>query len=126
MVGSFKEREHQEVDQFFLRRLGKQCGPIRQRGTGKERNRNQAEENLIIEHDLLKTLMNNIPDSVYFKDEQNKFILVNKAKADHSNVSQEEMINKTDFDFLPEDQAKRILDDDNHIMQSGHPIINKL
>ncbi len=88
--------------------------------------RNQAEENLIKEHDLLKTLLNNIPDSVYFKDEQNKFILVNKAKADHSNVSQEEMINKTDFDFLPEEQAKRIFDDDNHIIQSGHPIINKL
>ena len=88
--------------------------------------RNQAEKKLITEHDLLKTLMDNIPDSLYFKDEQNRFILVNKAKAEHSNVSQEEMINKTDFDFLPEDQAKRILDDDNNIMQSGHPIINKI
>ena len=36
------------------------------------------------------------------------------------------MANKTDFDFLPEDQARKIFDDDNNIMQSGQPIINKL
>lgn len=88
--------------------------------------RNRTEKRRILEHDLLKTLMDNIPDSVYFKDEQNRFILVNKAKAMHSNVSPEDMIGKTDFDFLPEDLARQIFDDDNNIMQSGQPIINKL
>ena len=88
--------------------------------------RNETEQRRIREHELLKTLIDTIPDSVYFKDEQNRLVLVNKAKAEHSNVSPEEMVNKTDFDFLPEDQARKIFDDDNNIMQSGQPIINKL
>ncbi len=78
------------------------------------------------EHELLKTLLDTIPDSVYFKDEKNRFILVNKAKAQHSNVTPEEMVQKTDYDFLPEEQARQIFEDDNNIMQSGQPIINKL
>ena len=88
--------------------------------------RNEAELKRTWEHELLKTLMDNIPDSVYFKDDQNRFILVNKAKAAHSNVTPEEMIGKTDFDFLPQEQAQRILDDENAIIRSGQGIINKL
>jgi len=87
--------------------------------------RNANEKKRIYEHGLLKTLMDNIPDSLYFKDEQSRFVLVNKAKASHSNVSPEEMIGKTDFNFLSEDQARKIFIDDQSIMQSGKPIINK-
>ena len=88
--------------------------------------RNEAEQKRAREHELLKTLMDNIPDSVYFKDDQNRFILVNKAKAAHSNVAPEQMIGKTDFDFYPHDQAQRIVDDENAIMRSGQAIINKM
>jgi PAS domain S-box-containing protein len=88
--------------------------------------RNEAEQKRTWEHELLKTLMDNVPDSVYFKDDQNRFILVNKAKATHSNVTPEEMMGKTDFDFLPREQAQRIVDDENAIMRSGQVIINKL
>ena len=87
--------------------------------------RNANEKKRIYEHGLLKTLMDNIPDSLYFKDEQSRFVLVNKAKASHSNVSPKEMIGKTDFDFLSEDQARKIFIDDRSTMQSGKPIINK-
>jgi PAS domain S-box-containing protein len=88
--------------------------------------RNEAELKRLWEHELLKTLMDNIPDSVYFKDDQNRFILVNKAKAAHSSVTPEEMIGKTDFDFLPQEQAQKIQDDENAIKRSGQGIINKL
>lgn len=88
--------------------------------------RNETEQKRITEHELLKTLMNNIPDSIYFKDEQSRFIMVNAAKAARSNISPEQMIGKTDFDFLPGEQAQRILDDENAIMRSGQPIMNKV
>jgi PAS domain S-box-containing protein len=88
--------------------------------------RNDAEKKRAREHELLKTLMDTIPDSVYFKDDQNRFILVNKAKAEHSNETPETMIGKTDFDYFPREQAQRIVDDENAIMRSGQPMINKL
>jgi len=89
-------------------------------------NRKQTETKLAREHELLQTLMDSIPDSVYFKDEENKFIMVNKAKASHSNVKPENMIGKTDFDFLPPDQAQKASADDEEIMRTGKFIINKI
>jgi len=88
--------------------------------------RKQAEIRLSREHGLLQTLMDSIPDSIYFKDSENKFVMVNKAKAAHSNVKSEEMIGKTDFDFLPEDQAKKAFEDDDEVMKTGKFIINKI
>jgi PAS domain S-box-containing protein len=88
--------------------------------------RKQTEIKLAREHELLQTLMDSIPDSIYFKDEQNKFIMVNKAKAAHSNVKPEEMIGKTDFDFFPDDQAKKAFEDDEEVMTTGKFIINKI
>jgi len=77
------------------------------------------------ERELLESLLDNIPDSVYFKDKNCKFIKVNKAKAEHSNVTPDKMLGKTDFDFLPEDEAKNIHQDDTNIMLTGEPMINK-
>ncbi len=85
-----------------------------------------TEKKLMLEHDLLDTLMNNIPDSIYFKDEENRFIMVNKAKAAHSGVTPDEMVGKTDFDFLSEEEARQASEDDTRIMQTGHPVINKV
>ncbi len=88
--------------------------------------RKQAEIKLATEHELLQTLMDNIPDSIYFKDEENRFIMVNKAKAAHSNVEPEDMVGKTDFDFLPEDEARRAFEDDKELVRTGKYIISKV
>jgi len=88
--------------------------------------RKQAEIKLAREHELLQTLMDNMPDSIYFKDEKNRFIMVNTAKAVRSNVAPEDMIGKTDFDFLPEEEARRAFEDDKEIMTKGKFIINKI
>ena len=87
--------------------------------------RKQAQIKLAREHSLIQTLMNYIPDSIYFKDEENRFIMVNKAKAEHSNVKPEDMVGKTDFDFLPEEQAKRAFEDDEKTKSTG-TVINKI
>lgn len=88
--------------------------------------RKQAEIKLAREHELLQTLMDNIPDSIYFKDEKNRFIMVNKAKAVRSDVIPEEMIGKTDFDFLSEEEARRSFEDDEEIIKTGKFIVNKI
>jgi PAS domain S-box-containing protein len=88
--------------------------------------RKQTEIKLAREHELLQTLMDSIPDSIYFKDEENKFVMVNKAKAARSNVKPEDMIGKTDFDFLPEEEARKVFEDDEEVMKTGKFIINKV
>ena len=114
-----------ELSSFFLVRKGNQIDNlvviIRDIS-----DRKQAEIKLAREHELLQTLMDNIPDSIYFKDENNCFIMVNKAKAVHSNVKPEDMVGKTDFNFLPDDQAKKAFEDDQEIFKTGKYIINKV
>jgi diguanylate cyclase (GGDEF)-like protein/PAS domain S-box-containing protein len=75
---------------------------------------------------LLQALMNNISDSIYFKDKENRFVMVNRAKAEHSGVTCKEMIGKTDFDFFPLEIAKQSFADDNLVMESGKSIIDRV
>ncbi|PKP55152.1 hypothetical protein CVT91_16425, partial [Candidatus Atribacteria bacterium HGW-Atribacteria-1] len=88
--------------------------------------RKKAIKALARERNLLHALMNNIADSVYFKDNKNRFVMVNKAKAEHSGVTPKNIIGKTDFDFLPKEIARQSFADDNYVMKSGRPLIDKI
>jgi len=88
--------------------------------------RKETEIKLAREHEFLQTLMNSVPDSIYFKDTENRFLKVNKAKAAHSNMQPEDMVGKTDFDFLPPEQARKAFEDDEEVMKTGKFIINKI
>ncbi len=86
----------------------------------------RAEESLAKEHNLLQTLMDNIPDGIYFKDTESRFIKVNKAQARHLRLTNpEEMINKSDFDYFSEEHARPAYEDEQEIMRSGEPIVGK-
>jgi PAS domain S-box-containing protein len=114
-----------EISSFFLVRKGNEIDNfvliIRD-----ITDRKQTEINLAREHELLQTLMDSIPDSIYFKDVENKFIMVNKAKASHRNVTPEEMIGKTDYDFMSHEQAEKAFQDDEDVLKTGKFIINKV
>ncbi len=84
------------------------------------------ENELAAKHNLLQDLLDNIPDCIYFKDKNNKFINVNNATAKFFNTTNKKMISKTDFDFLPEKEAQKNLQDDKRVMDTGKPIINKI
>jgi PAS domain S-box-containing protein len=88
--------------------------------------RRQAEIKLSREHELLQTLMDTIPDFIYFKNVDNRYVLVNKAKATHMGVTSDEMIGKTDFDFRPPDQARKNFEDDEEVINTGKFVINKV
>ena len=62
--------------------------------------RKQTEEALAQEHYLLHTLMDNVPDHIYFKDAKSRFTRINKAHADWFGLNYpHEAVGKTDYDF---------------------------
>jgi len=79
-----------------------------------------------LERNLLQSLLDNIPDAIYFKDDKNRIIRVNRFYAEGFKLAPEDIIGKTDFDFFPKDQAQRMFDDDTYILQTGKPIIGKI
>ncbi len=88
--------------------------------------RMESEQRQRLEHELFKTVLEHISDSAFFKDDQHRFILVNKTNALYGNIAPDELIGKTDFDFLSKEQAQRIQDDEDAIMRSGQAIVNKI
>lgn len=85
-----------------------------------------TEEALLAEQYLLNAFMDNTPDSIYFKDVESRLIRFNKAYARALNVDDERsVLGKTDFDFFTTEHAKAAFDDEQAIMRTGKPIINK-
>ena len=81
---------------------------------------------LSLERELLQNLLDNIPDAIYFKDDKNRIIRVNRFYAEGFKLSPEDIIGKTDFDFFPKDQANRMFEDDTYVLRTGKPIIGKI
>jgi two-component system sensor histidine kinase/response regulator len=75
---------------------------------------------------LFYTLINSMPDWIYIKDRESRFILSNQHMARSHGISgPEEMTGKTDFDYYPEELARSFYTDEQAIMKSGRPIVNK-
>ncbi len=76
--------------------------------------------------DFLQAFFDNVPDMIYFKDLQDRFVLVNKAHAAALNLTPEEVVGKTDMDFFPKELGEKYCADDNAVLKSGKPIIGKI
>ncbi len=86
----------------------------------------ETEAKLSLEKDFMQGLLDNIPDAIYFKDEYNRIIKVNKFYADGAGMNPKDILGKTDFDFFPYEQAKKMFEDDLHVLKTGKPIIGKI
>src|SRR5579859_6315317 len=76
---------------------------------------------------LLEALFENIPDRIYFKDTKSRFIKASKALALRLGLKNpNDAIGKTDYDFFPPEKAREFFEDEQKIIQSGQPLINKV
>ena len=87
--------------------------------------RKRAEEALALENSLMQALMNNLPDAIYFKDTESRFVRVSRHVHLRGIASSEDAIGKTDFDFFAEDHARPAYEDEQRIIRTGEPLIQK-
>ena len=85
----------------------------------------EAREALRRESALLHALMDNIPDAIYFKDTEGRFTRVNSHAPYRGNKAPEEVVGKTDFDFFVEEHARAAYEDEQRVMRTGVPIVDK-
>jgi PAS domain S-box-containing protein len=87
--------------------------------------RKRGEEVLEGERNLLRTLIDNLPDHIYAKDVKGRFTLGNIAVARHMGATTpDELIGKSDFDFYPSDLAAQFYADEQALIQSGESVLD--
>lgn len=75
---------------------------------------------------LLHTLMDHLPDNIYFKDTQSRFVRVNRSMAQYIGLSHpEDLVGKTDYDAFAEAHARTAYEDEQRIIETGEPLIDK-
>ncbi|MDB6155840.1 MAG: putative sensor protein [Chthoniobacteraceae bacterium] len=88
--------------------------------------RADSERCLEQERALLRNVIDNLPDSIYVKDLEGRYLLDNQAHMRQIGAkSLEEVIGKTGIDFFPAHTAAAFQADDERVMRTGRPIINR-
>jgi PAS domain S-box-containing protein len=79
------------------------------------------------ERNLLRTLIDHLPDPVTIKDFEGRYLLNNRAHLKVIGVeSQEEAIGKTSYAFFPETEASEYNREEKEVMLSGKSILEKV
>lgn len=76
------------------------------------------------ERNLMRTLIDSVPDNVFAKDADSKFLLANQSVARTMGTTPEKLLGKTDFDFFPQDMAQSFFSDEQRIVQTGEPLLD--
>ena len=80
-----------------------------------------------LDRTLVTAFLENIPDNVYFKDRDSRFIAVSASMFKyHGFPGADELIGKTDFDLFDHAHAQPARQDEESIVNTGAPIIGKL
>jgi PAS domain S-box-containing protein len=88
--------------------------------------RKQAEEALRAERELLRTMIDNIPDYIYVKDVEGRFLVANRGLAKLVGAKEpDDLLGKTDFNFFPKDLATAFFSDEQAIIRSGQPLVSQ-
>lgn len=85
--------------------------------------RDRAEKELIQEQYLINSLLDNLPDHIYFKDMESRFIRINKSMAQFLGLNDpDQAVGKRDFDFFTGEHAKQAYEDEQNIIRTGQPL----
>jgi PAS domain S-box-containing protein len=75
--------------------------------------------------DYFYKIINSIPDPIFVKDRQHRWVLLNEAHAQMIGIPTEEMLGKTDHDYFPKEQADVFWAKDEVVFESGKENVNE-
>jgi len=84
--------------------------------------RQQAAGKIVQERDLLRTILDHLPENIFVKDREGRFLLVNAHSLSIFKVArQEDLLGKTDFDFFPRETAAHWRAQEMAVIESDKP-----
>ena len=86
----------------------------------------QAANKLADDHRLLRTLLDNLPAYIFVKDTSGRYVASNAAHTHLVGATREsEVAGRTVFDFFPEEIARQFAEDDEAVVLTGQPVIER-
>ena len=86
--------------------------------------RKKAEALLEFERNLLYTLMNHLPDAIYFKDRDGRFLRISKALAEKFDLADpNDAVDRTDAEFFTAEHAEQARRDEQRILETDTPLV---
>lgn len=73
------------------------------------------------ESDLLQRFFDETDAIVYLKDEEGRYLLLNRRAAESLKGTKEELIGKSDLDVIDREQAEMFREHDREVVESGQP-----
>jgi len=88
--------------------------------------RKEAEDALAHERFLLQALLNQIPDYIYFKDRDSRFLRISRSLAASLGLTDPaQAVGKSDFDFFTAEHAQQAYEDEQLIIRTAEPLIRE-
>ncbi|PKL84282.1 MAG: hypothetical protein CVV24_00965 [Ignavibacteriae bacterium HGW-Ignavibacteriae-3] len=105
---------------------GKPGTALNNKAVIKNSRKNKTPGDTATEQNLFSTLLELMPDSIYFKDLEGRFIRANKACAlKHGFVNPQMLIGKSDADIFGEEHSAEAFNDEKNIIKTGIPVLGK-
>jgi len=87
--------------------------------------RKRAEQALMEKELLLRTIVATIPDLVWLKDKEGRYLFCNPMFERFFGAPESAIIGKTDYDFVPQQLAELFREYDKKAMNNGKPSMNE-
>ena len=84
----------------------------------------ESERSLAAQRNLMRTVIDNLPDHIFAKDTTGAFVLGNASHAASFGTTAENMLGKTDFDYFPPEIAEQFRVDERKVLESGQPLLD--
>ncbi len=81
--------------------------------------RKRSEEALKASEKKYRTLIENLPQKIFYKDKNSIYVSCNENYARDLKIGSDKITGKTDYDFFPKEFAEKYRTDDKRIMESG-------
>lgn len=80
----------------------------------------------VTDQEMLHALLETVPERIYFKDAQSRFLRISRSKATKHGLSEpRDIIGKTDFDFYSVEHAAKAFQDEQRILRTGESIVER-
>ncbi len=84
----------------------------------------RAEQDWKVERALFRAMINQVPDYLFVKDTESRFVIVNRAVAADLGLQPDDLMGKTDFALHQPELARKFFADEQRVIATGEPLLD--